>query len=254
MELNAAQQRVLGCLIEKRRTTPEGYPLSLNALRTACNQLTNREPVMHLDDDEVREACTGLHRLGLVRIAAAGQGSRTTKYRHTANEGLPATDEELALLSVLLVRGPQTRGELRTRTERIHFFDSLEEVEDTLDALGRRGLIELGDREPGRKEARYAHQLGPRDPEVAAAADEIAAEHRARLIAEGALPSSDDDEPAPGHEPAPASHAAPPAPAPAPAVAPPSVPSSGGPDTAELLARIEALERRVEELEDLIAS
>lgn len=301
MELSAHEQRVLGCLIEKRRTTPETYPLSLNALRTACNQLTNRDPVMALDDDEVREACTGLHRHGLVRIAAAGQGSRTTKYRHTANEGLPATDEELALLSVLLVRGPQTRGELRTRTERIHFFESLEEVEDTLDDLGRRGLIELMDREPGRKEARYAHQLGDHDPELEAAQEEIAAQHRAQLIGDGALPSSEDDDatgrapvPTPGlggddatstdhaaaHRPetddsnsppsppasaaaslAPTAPLAPPAPtAPtvptAPAVdnAPPRPAIDAGPTTAELLARIEALEQRIEELEELVSS
>lgn len=146
MDLDPVEQRVLGCLIEKRRTTPDAYPLSLNALRLACNQSTNRDPVLDLSEDEVRDAATGLYRHGLARIASAGSGSRTTKYRHVAEEGLPASDEELAILSVLLVRGPQTRGELRTRTERIHPFTSLDEVGDTLDGLGMRGLIELLDR------------------------------------------------------------------------------------------------------------
>lgn len=264
MDLTLAEQRVLGCLIEKRRTTPDGYPLSLNALRTACNQATNRDPVMAMTDEDVREAATALHREGLVRIASAGQGSRTTKYRHTAEEGLPASDEELALLAVLLLRGPQTRGELRTRSERIHPFGSLEDVEDTLDDLGRRGLVQLMDREPGRKEARYQHQLGERDPEVAAAVAEAAAEHRARLIAEGRLPSSEDDAPgmsgdeSPGQSPPEAAAQAAPvtdqaAPAPAPAADDDAAPTPGGPTIEDLLARIDALERRIDDLEELVA-
>lgn len=259
MDLNLAEQRVLGCLIEKRRTTPDGYPLSLNALRTACNQATNRDPVMAMTDDDVREAATGLHRHGLVRIASAGQGSRTTKYRHTAEEGLPASDEELALLSVLLVRGPQTRGELRTRSERIHAFTSLEEVEDTLDDLGRRGLVQLMDREPGRKEARYRHQLGERDPEIAAAVAQAAAEHRAKLIADGLLPGAGADPDADSEhgglqtvsiDP---SQAAPVSVPPSPSAAAAGEPGSPSVTTADLLARIEALERRIDELEELVA-
>lgn len=248
MELDPHEQRVLGCLIEKRRTTPDGYPLSLNALRLACNQSTNREPVMALDDEEVREAASGLYRHGLARIASAGQGSRTTKYRHIADEGLPASDPELALLSVLLCRGPQTRGELRTRSERIHAFASLDDVQDTLDDLGRRGLVELMDREPGRKEARYRHQLGNHDPEVEAAAQEAAAAHREQLIAEGRLPSGEDDEAAPtavapaAHEDVQGEDAAPATPAAAPGV-----------DVAALVARLEALEQRVDDLEELVA-
>lgn len=268
MDLTLAEQRVLGCLIEKRRTTPDGYPLSLNALRTACNQASNRDPVMALTDDDVREAATGLHREGLVRIASAGQGSRTTKYRHTGEEGLPASDAELALLAVLLLRGPQTRGELRTRSERIHTFESIDEVEDTLDGLGRRGLVQVMDREPGRKESRYRHQLGERDPEVAAAVAEAAAEHRARLIAEGRLRTGDEDEedstsptgfapsaPQPafgdqelGSETADEIQAAPVARSEATHEVAPS------PSARELLARIEALERRIDELEELVAS
>lgn len=268
MQLNAHEQRVLGCLIEKQRTTPDVYPLSLNGLRTACNQASNRDPVMALTDDEVREACTGLHRHGLARIAAAGAGSRTTKYRHTANETLPATDEELALLSVLLVRGPQTRGELRTRTERLYPFGSVDEVEDVLGGLGMRGLVLLLDREPGAREARYQHQLGPRDAEIEAAADEAAAAYRAELEASGTLPSgdgwSDDDDRGADSAVAPAAAAAPasaavapptpadPAPTPAAALAP-AAPAPGVDFTA-LLKRIEALEQRVDELEDLVSS
>lgn len=273
MDLDLAEQRVLGCLIEKRRTTPDGYPLSLNALRLACNQSTNRDPVLALTDDEVRDAATGLHRHGLARIAAAGQGSRTTKYRHTAEEGLPATDDELAVLGVLLLRGPQTRGELRTRSERLHAFESLDEVGATLDGLGRRGLIELLDREPGRKEARYAHRLGHRDdPEVAAAVAEAAAQHRERLIAEGRLPASeaDDDEDRSGDalidrlstqsvgddasDPGDAPFSV--APAPSAASDGAAVPRDSGatPELLEaLLARIAALEQRVDELEELVA-
>lgn len=268
MQLNAHEQRVLGCLIEKQRTTPDVYPMSLNGLRTACNQASNRDPVMALTDDEVREACTGLHRHGLVRIAAAGAGSRTTKYRHTAAEALPATDEELALLSVLLVRGPQTRGELRTRTERLYPFGSVDEVEDVLGGLGMRGLVLLLDREPGAREARYQHQLGPRDAEIEAAADEAAAAFRAELEASGQLPTadgwSDDEDDRAGSVDAPdvSGVVAPPvvasAPQPppvAPVAAAPSPPAAAsGPDVAALLRRIEALEQRVDELEDLISS
>lgn len=241
MQLNAHEQRVLGCLIEKQRTTPDAYPLSLNGLRTACNQASNRDPVMALTDEEVREACTGLHRHGLARIAAAGAGSRTTKYRHTAGETLPATDEELALLAVLLLRGPQTRGELRTRTERLHPFASVDDVEDVLGGLGMRGLVLLLDREPGAREARYQHQLGPRDAEIEAAAEEAAAAYRSELEASGQLPSGDgwsDDagDSASSLDPSEETAAAP------------------GVDVAALLARIEALEQRVDELEELISS
>ncbi|MDQ8045295.1 MAG: YceH family protein [Solirubrobacteraceae bacterium] len=265
MELDPHEQRVLGCLIEKRRTTPDGYPLSLNALRLACNQATNRDPVMDLTDDQVRDAATGLHGHGLVRIAAAGQGSRTTKYRHVAEEGLPASDEELALLSVLLVRGPQTRGELRTRSERIHTFGSLDEVQDTLDGLGMRGLVELMDREPGAREARYRHQLGHHDPEVEAAAQEAAAAHRQQLLAEGRLPSSDEDDAGaaadsglgtPGFDEAsalPTTAASAPQPGPPAPPTPAPVAAQPGVDVAALIARIEALEQRVDELEELVA-
>lgn len=163
MELTADEQRVLGCLLEKQRTTPDAYPLSLNALRLACNQSTNRDPVMELGDEQVREACQGLYRHGLARLASSA-GSRTIKYRHLASEQLQAGDAELALLAVLLLRGPQTAGELRSRSERLHHFGSVDEVLATLDAMARRGLTELLAREPGRKEPRHRHLLGAAAP------------------------------------------------------------------------------------------
>ncbi len=261
MQLNAHEQRVLGCLIEKQRTTPDVYPLSLNGLRTACNQASSRDPVLTLTDEEVREACSGLHRHGLARIAAAGQGSRTAKYRHTAGETLPATDEELSLLAVLLLRGPQTRGELRTRTERLHPFASPDEVEEVLGGLGMRGLVMLLDREPGAREARYEHQLGPRDAELEAAAEEAAAQYRAELQASGTLPVDDEDGGAFDAPAASASSAGAAAPAPAarPGGAPSPAPSAPAPaaapsvDLTAVLARIAELERRVDELEDLVS-
>lgn len=237
MELDAVEQRVLGCLIEKQRTTPDVYPLSLNALRTACNQATNRDPVFALTDEQVQEACRTLRQQDLVRIAAAGAGSRATKYRHLAGETLPASEPELALLAVLLLRGSQTVGELRTRTERLHAFDALEEVGETLDGLGRRGLILALEREPGRKESRYAHQLGPRGPEVEAAAEEAAAEYRAQLGLSAAGGPGDDERDV------------------ADAGIHPVQEVAAGPVTVgDLLARIEALETRVEELEELLSS
>lgn len=161
MDLDPNEQRVLGCLIEKRVTTPDVYPLSLNALRSASNQSTNRDPVMALGDEDVRNACQSLYRRGLARLAS-GAGSRTIKYRHLAHEALKVDDAELAVLAVLLLRGPQTIGELRTRTERLHAFESLGEVTAMLDQLQRRELVTMLAREPGRKESRYAHLLGPR--------------------------------------------------------------------------------------------
>ncbi len=169
MELTAHEQRVLGCLIEKQRTTPDVYPLSLNALRAACNQSTNREPVLAMTDEEVREACQALYRHGLARLAS-GAGSRTIKYRHLAPEALQLGDAELALLAVLLLRGPQTVGELRTRSERLHPFESLGTVTAVLDRLAGRELVLLLERERGRKEPRWTHLLGGTAPAPVAAA------------------------------------------------------------------------------------
>src|SRR5579862_2085927 len=141
-ELTPPEQRVLGCLIEKRFTTPDQYPLSLNGLRLACNQSTNREPVVNYDEDTVREAAQRLARYGLTRLAS-GHTSRATKYRHLAEEALGLGREQLAVLSVLLLRGPQTPGELKQRTERMAPLATLADVE--------RVLSELSDRDYARR-------------------------------------------------------------------------------------------------------
>ncbi len=158
-ELTAPEQRVLGCLIEKRWTTPDQYPLSLNALRLACNQSTNRDPVTHYDEATVRDAAQRLSRYGLVRLAS-GHGSRAIKYRHLAEEALSLGREQLALLAVLLLRGPQTPGELKQRTERLAPFDSLTAVDDALTELAERGYARRLERRPGQKEDRFEHLLG----------------------------------------------------------------------------------------------
>jgi len=159
VDADAVELRVLGCLLEKQRTTPDVYPLSLNALRLACNQATNREPVVDYDEPTIRAALERLSRRGWVRLAS-GPGSRAAKYRHMLDQAIQVTDGELALLCVLLLRGAQTLGELKGRTERLHRFDSLEEVEGHLDALAERDLVTVLPRRPGQKEQRYAQLLG----------------------------------------------------------------------------------------------
>src|ERR1700686_5249727 len=119
MELSATETRVLGCLLEKQRTTPDAYPLSLNALRLACNQSTNRDPVVDYDDAIIREALHHLERRGFPR-RASGRSSRAPKYRHLLAEALPMADDEQAVMCVLMLRGPQTPGELKQRPERMH--------------------------------------------------------------------------------------------------------------------------------------
>ncbi len=165
--LTAPEQRVLGCLIEKRYTTPDAYPLSLNALRLACNQSTNRDPVCAYDESTVREAAQRLARYGLARLAS-GHGSRAVKYRHLAEDALGLGREELALLAVLLLRGAQTPGELKARTERMVAMGSLENVERVLGVLISRGYARKLARRPGHKEDRYAHLLGGSEEEPSA--------------------------------------------------------------------------------------
>ncbi len=172
-ELTAPEQRVLGCLIEKRWTTPDQYPLSLNALRLACNQSTNRDPVTHYDEETIRAAAQRLSRYGIARLAS-GHGSRATKYRHLAEEALGLDREQLAVLAVLLLRGPQTPGELKSRAERMARFGSLELVEHALEVLIERNYAVRLARRPGQKEERYAHQLGGPGQE-----DASVTEHRA---------------------------------------------------------------------------
>jgi uncharacterized protein YceH (UPF0502 family) len=159
MDLSNSEIRVLGCLLEKQRTTPDHYPLSLNALRLACNQATNREPVVDYDDAVIRDALHRLERRGYTRLAS-GRGSRAAKYRHLLSEALPMSSGEQAVVCVLMLRGPQTPGELKQRGERIHAFDGLEEVHATLTALIERGLVARLERRPGQKEERYAQLLG----------------------------------------------------------------------------------------------
>ncbi len=158
--LTAAQARVLGSLIEKEITTPDYYPLSMNALMNACNQRSNREPVMELDEDDVRQALRGLQDQRLAG-PARGADSRVTKYEHWLGEAFNFSRAETALLCVLLLRGPQTPGELRGRTERMHPFDEISDVLGGLQRLMERepALVAVLPRQPGTKESRYAHLL-----------------------------------------------------------------------------------------------
>jgi uncharacterized protein YceH (UPF0502 family) len=161
--LTAAQARVLGALVEKEVTTPDYYPLSLNALINACNQRSNREPVMNLDEDDVRQALHGLEDKRLAGRARSADG-RVTKYEHWLGEAFNFSRAETALLCVLLLRGPQTPGELRGRTERLHRFEEIGDVLAGLQKLMDRepSLAAVLPRQPGTKEARYAHLLsGP---------------------------------------------------------------------------------------------
>ena len=156
--------RVLGCLIEKQRTTPDAYPLSLNSLRLAANQSTNRDPVMDLDEITVRDAVRRLGDRGWARLAS-GAGSRAIKYRHLLDDALSLTPSQLAMLAVLMLRGPQTPGELKSRTERLYPFPSLEDVHRTLQDLADRELVERLPRRPGQKEERYRQLLGAAEEE-----------------------------------------------------------------------------------------
>ena len=159
MDADAVELRVLGCLIEKQRTTPDVYPLSLNALRLACNQSTNRDPVVDYDEATIRVALTRLSQRGWARLAS-GAGSRAVKYRHLLDDALDLGEPELALLGVLMLRGLQTPGELKGRTERLHPFGSLGEMHETLEGLIQRELVERLPRRPGQKEERYRQLLG----------------------------------------------------------------------------------------------
>ncbi len=158
MNLSASETRVLGCMLEKQVTTPDIYPLTLNGLRLACNQSTNRDPVVDYDDATLRDALHRLERRGYARLAS-GRGSRAPKYRHLLAEALPLADDEHAVLCVLLLRGAQTPGELKQRGERMHAFADLDAVHDTLERLIARELVRRLDRRPGQKEERYEHLL-----------------------------------------------------------------------------------------------
>jgi uncharacterized protein len=159
MEPDAVEIRVTGCLIEKQRTTPDAYPLSLNSLRLACNQSTNRDPVVAYDEATVSEALRRLALRGWTRLAS-GAGSRARKYRHLLPEALEIDDAEISVLAVLMLRGPQTPGELKQRTERLHGFEDLAAVQATLERLSERGHVSNLGRRPGQREDRYQQLLG----------------------------------------------------------------------------------------------
>jgi uncharacterized protein len=164
VDLSPVELRVLGCLIEKQRTTPDVYPLSLNALRSACNQTTNRDPVVDFDEGTIRSALDELSRRGWTRLAS-GPGSRAAKFRHLLPEALGVSDAEISLLAVLMLRGAQTPGELKQRTERLYGFDGLNAVEEVLQGLIGRELVARLPRRPGQKEERYTQLLGGEAPE-----------------------------------------------------------------------------------------
>jgi len=163
--LTPIEARVLGSLIEKEITTPEYYPLSLNALTNACNQKSNRDPVLHLEEYEVRKALNHLESQSLVRSVSA-RDSRVTKFEHRLQDAFNFYRPEIAIICELLLRGPQTPGELRTRAWRMHSFEDLESVHSALQRLAKREppLVTLLPRQPGTKEARYAHLLGDSEP------------------------------------------------------------------------------------------
>jgi uncharacterized protein YceH (UPF0502 family) len=169
MDADAVEIRILGCLVEKQRTTPDVYPLSLNALRLACNQSTNRNPVVSYDEETIRNALARLSRKGWARLAS-GPGSRVVKYRHLLDEALGVTPAQLAVLAVLMLRGGQTPGELKGRTERMYPFAALREVQNVLDELIERALVERLERRPGQKEVRYRLVIEGESGETAAEA------------------------------------------------------------------------------------
>jgi uncharacterized protein YceH (UPF0502 family) len=174
MEPDAVEIRVLGCLVEKQRTTPDVYPLTLNALRLACNQSTNRDPVVDYDENTIR---SGIERLVQRKWAtlASWSNRRSMKYRHTLDGALGLSEPEVSVLAVLMLRGAQTPGELKARTERLHPFGDMDELAGTLDGLIERRLVMRLDRRPGQREERYAHLLGdeeePASEPVAAASE-----------------------------------------------------------------------------------
>ncbi|HUY14814.1 MAG TPA: YceH family protein [Terriglobia bacterium] len=183
--LSDIEARVLGSLVEKEITTPDYYPLSLNALLNACNQKSNRDPVMNLDEDAVEEALQGLNEKELAGAAQSTE-SRVTKYEHRLQETFNFYRHEVAVLCVLLLRGPQTPGELRGRSERMHPFEDLDQVQSTLQRLMKREppLVKMLPRQPGTKEARYAHLLSG---DVAFGEPELATEAAIAITSHSAI-------------------------------------------------------------------
>src|SRR3954468_23584355 len=174
VDLDPIEVRVLGCLIEKQRTTPDQYPLSLNALRNACNQTTNRDPVVSYDEELIRGALQKLGRHRYTRLAS-GHSSRAAKYRHLLDEAIGIDAAEQAVLAVLLLRGDQTPGELKQRTERMQGFDDMAELQDVLTRMIDRNLVAELARRPGQKEERYRHRLSDELDEADIPAGAVAA-------------------------------------------------------------------------------
>ena len=180
MDADPVELRVLGSLIEKQRTTPDQYPLSLNSLRLACNQSTNRDPVVAYDEPTIRTAIDRLSRRGWIRLAS-GPGSRAAKYRHLVDGALSLSGQDLALLAVLMLRGPQTVAELKTRTERLHPFGSPPEVEEALRDLAERELVLRLERRPGEREERWRQLLGGEETHPAPAPESVRSELEERV-------------------------------------------------------------------------
>ncbi|MBE0366676.1 YceH family protein [Pseudoalteromonas aurantia] len=169
MKLTPNEQRIIGCLLEKQTTTPEHYPLSLNALTNACNQKSNREPVLSLTESEVLDTLTQLENQRVV-LLDEGLSGRVNKYSHrfcnTEFSDLQLSDKQRAILCIMLLRGPQTPGELRTRSARLAEFNNVSDVENTLEEMQSQTLICKLEREPGKRESRYQHLLGDHKPTV----------------------------------------------------------------------------------------
>ena len=184
MEPDAVEIRVVACLVEKQRTTPDGYPLTLNSLRLACNQSTNRDPVVDYDEATIRSALDRLGRRKWTTLASWST-ARSVKYKHVFDQALGLSDPQLALMCVLMLRGPQTAGELRQRSERIHAFGSGDEVESTLGELIERELVAALPRRPGERGQRYEHRLGEPEAERPEAGAEPAGEAPASPAGDG---------------------------------------------------------------------
>ena len=206
IELDAIEQRVMGSLLEKERTVPDTYPMTLNAVRTACNQTSGRDPVMSVRELDVLAALDRLRAQGLTRVIHPSHGARTPKHRQVLDEVLGLDGGERAIVTLLLLRGPQTPGELRSRSDRLHDFDSLDQVHAARHLLSVRDdpLAQELPRQPGQKETRWIHRLGPvaatvavddeprasfptgaaRDAQVVAAYDDVATEYADRFLDE----------------------------------------------------------------------
>jgi uncharacterized protein YceH (UPF0502 family) len=246
VEPDAVEMRVLGCLLEKQRTTPDAYPLTLNSLRLACNQATNRDPVVDYDEREIRGALERLGRRRWTRLASWGN-SRVKKYRHLLDETLELSDAELSLLAVLMLRGPQTVGELNQRSERLHRFED-GELEQTLTHLGERELVQALPRRPGERGQRYQQLLGDGDADGAEGSAALGASAPS-ADADVAGAGADRVGAAPDAESAPGAEHAPDAGEPV-AATPPSRPAAAAAtdasiEAAELVGRVEHLEREL---------